>query len=547
MSRLAMPGNRSNKRVVWNNSDCPAQPCLRPPGTADWVQCDGCSRWFHLPCLHLELGELQEDKDFYCPVCEVEKQQEFDNIKHKLKVMVDELAVRQIEFGGVTIDRDYFKDKKNANPYNYSTDFPPTLKDLSNRIHTRHKTLADFKFDYKVMCKKLTENLKEDLESRIQVVEWELDDFVQDVFTEEETEKLKTEEEEDLVSEQIEDVVEQEDLIDYEENIVEPAGEKNDGGLCEHCGLRFTSPNIFSCKRSHKVCHKCRNSHYGAVCPICYQQYGERKRLFADSTTSMLFRLANATNFDSNKTQQIRPTKKMKVTEKTISGTESQTQPVIMNVWSCSEKDDLSFEPRVKKEPGLSLSTLADDSLSSKMITLINTDIVASTSPTSPDQQPINYNDPGPEPSSCPSVATVGSLTASKPPPPPQYKQAVKLSAWRPRFAQPLPSRFKCHSVSVRTVFVPDTHRDPLRLPPPPPPPLLHPVLPRHPVPRHLLPSQLLPTQQHHQHHFTEEEEDTFITPDRIQESFDQIEKFIVAEDDNIFESSDVSTLSYRK
>ena len=31
------------------------------------------------------------------------------------------------------------------------------------------------------------------------------------------------------------------------------------------------------------------------------------------------------------------------------------------------------------------------------------------------------------------------------------------------------------------------------------------------------------------------EEEDTFITPDRIQESFDQIEKFIVAEDDNIF------------
>ena len=517
-----MSGHRSKKKVVWNNSDCPAKPCLRPPGTADWVQCDACTKWFHLPCLHLELGQLKEEKDFYCPICEVEKRQEFDNIKLKLKVMVDELAIRQIEFGGVTIDRDYFKDKKNANPYNYSTDFPPTLKDLSNRIPTRHKTLADFKFDYKVMCQKLTENLKEDFESRIQVVEWELDDFVVDVFKEEETEELKTEEEveeEDLVSENFEDV---EDLIDYEENTVEPV-ENNDGGLCECCGVRFTSPNIFSCKRSHKVCHKCRNRHHGAICPLCYQQYGERKRLFTDSTTSMLFRLANASNFDSNKAQQVRPTKK----KKTGSLTEPQSQPVIMNVWSCSDKEDLSFEPKkVKKEPGLSLSTLPDASLSNKMITLINTDIVA---PTSPDQQPVNYNDPGPDdPSECPSVAAAGSVTVSKP----QYKQAVKLSSWLPRLAQ--------HS--VRTVFVPDTKRDPLRLPPPPP--LLHPLLPRHPVPRHLLPSRLQPTPLQH---FTEEEEDTFITPDRIQESFDQIEKFIVAEDDNIFESSDISTLSYRK
>ena len=103
--------------------------------------------------------------------------------------------------------------------------------------------------------------------------------------------------------------------------------------------------------------------------------------MFADSTTSMLYRLANATNFDSNKVQQVRPTKKMKVTEKTSSGPEPPTQPVIMKVWSCSEKEDLSFEPRVKKEPGLSLSTLPDASLSNKMITLINTDIVAPTSP----------------------------------------------------------------------------------------------------------------------------------------------------------------------
>ena len=512
-----MPGARSKTKVVWNNSDCRAPACVRPPGTTDWVQCDNCSGWFHLLCLHLALDSLKDDKDFYCPSCELEKRQEFDKIKDKLKVMVDELAIRQIEFGGVTIDRDYFKERKNANPYNYSTDFPPTLKDLSSRIPSRHKTLADFKFDYKVMCKKLTENLKDDFESRIQVVEWELDDFVQDVFTEEETEKLKTEqEEEDLVSGDIEPD-EQEDWVDYEENIVENVEEKNAGGLCDNCGVRFTSANIFSCKRSHKVCHKCRNSHFGAVCPLCLQQYGERKRTFVDSTTSMLYRLANATNFDANKAQQVRPAKKMKMTQKT-KRTESESQPVIMNVWSCSEKDDLSFEPKVKREPGLSLSTLSDDSLSGKMITLINPDIVASTSP---DQQPVNYNDTGPDLSVCPSVSAVSavSLSVSQP----QYK-AVRLSNWVNSLARP-----------VRTVFVPDIQRDPLRLPLPPP--LLHPPLPRQPVPRHLLPAHLFPPQLQN---FTEEEEDTFITPDRIQESFEQIEKFIVAEDDNIFESPDV-------
>ena len=515
-----MPGARSKKRVVWNNSDCRAPTCLRPPGTADWVQCDGCSGWFHLTCLHLALTQLREDKDFYCPTCELEKQQEFDKIRQKLKVMVDELAIRQIEFGEVTIDRDYFKDKKNANPYNYSTDFPPTLKDLSSRIMSRHKTLADFKLDYKVMCKKLIENLKEDFESRIQVVEWELDDFVQDVFTEEETEKLKTEqEEEDLVGGDIEQE-EQEEWVNYEENVVETVKEKNDGGLCENCGKRFMSANIFSCKRSHKVCHKCRNSHFGAVCPICYQQFGERKRTFVDSTTSMLYRLANATNFDSSKAEQVRPAKRMKVVQKKKSRvTEPQSQPVIMNVWSCSEKEDLSFEPRVKEEPGLSLSPLPDERLSSKMITLINPDIVASTSP---DQQPVNYNDTGPD------LSAPGSSVCQ-----PQYK-AVRLSNWVHSLAQPSTSRLKLQT--VRTVFVPEVQRDPLRLPQPPP--LLHPLLPRHPVPRHLLPAQLCPAQQQN---FTEEEEevDTFITPDRIQESFEQIEKFIVAEDDNIFESPD--------
>ena len=75
-----MSGKGRKKKVVWNNSDCKAQSCLRPPGTSDWVQCDACTGWFHLLCLHLALNQLSDDKDFYCPTCQLEKQEEFDTI-----------------------------------------------------------------------------------------------------------------------------------------------------------------------------------------------------------------------------------------------------------------------------------------------------------------------------------------------------------------------------------------------------------------------------------------------------------------------------------
>ena len=66
---------------------------------------------YHIPCLFLEPEELHEDKEFYCPNCIPEKEDEFDKVKDLLYEKILELSGRQIEFGGVTIDRDMFKEK----------------------------------------------------------------------------------------------------------------------------------------------------------------------------------------------------------------------------------------------------------------------------------------------------------------------------------------------------------------------------------------------------------------------------------------------------
>ena len=79
---------------------------------------------YHVECLKLKLEDIKDDNDFFCPNCISEKKEQFQKIREKLKTLVDELGSRQIEFGGVTIDRDMFKEKKNANPFNYSKDFP---------------------------------------------------------------------------------------------------------------------------------------------------------------------------------------------------------------------------------------------------------------------------------------------------------------------------------------------------------------------------------------------------------------------------------------
>ena len=356
---------------------------------------------------------MKDDIDFYCPACVPETEEKFSKIKDKLKAKVDELAQRQIEFGGVTIDRDFFKDKKNANPHNYSQDFPPTLRDLGVRVCTRHKTMAHFKSDYKEMCKQLTEQLKEDFESRIQMVEWELDDIVEDVLK---PEPDPVPDYEDLdPSDVTGDSSHQ--SVDASENSVEE-GELNYGGLCENCDTRFSSPIIYKCIRSHKVCYPCRNLLSGCICPICYKTHGDRRKLTQDTTSAMMYRLANASNFDPSslvppKRRPRRPKKSPSLIKHAAEEAGGSLTPMIMNVWSCAEEASstlvMDAPVTVKTEPEdpdptqVSLAKVIPESdLSSNMLTLMNTDVLASSSTeplnsrplSSPDQQPVNYNDP---------------------------------------------------------------------------------------------------------------------------------------------------------
>jgi len=360
-----------------------------------------------VPCLFLEEGELVEDKEFYCPNCTPEKEEEFSTIRERLQQLVEELSGRQTEFGGVTIDRDMFKEKKNANPYNYAKDFPPTLRDLGIRVKNAHKTIGDFKWDYKLMCSRLGEELKDDFESRIQMVEWELDEIVEEILKEEEV----VEEEPDHIEVDL-------DMVKREK--MEPADVQECGAICEYCALKFSSTSIYSCKREHRVCNACRTNNAGCVCPVCYSKYGDRKRLALDHTSALLFRVANATNFDVAKMgkRKRKPGPKSR-TMKNI----DPMDPMIMNVWSCTDEntstmnmDHVDIEgPIVKAEPEydyeepeqVSMSTvLTENCLSNQLLTLIDHNIVATNDPdiaevnqsphTSPlSQQPTNYNDTG--------------------------------------------------------------------------------------------------------------------------------------------------------
>ena len=372
-----------------------------------WILCISQFR-FHVECIKLKVDDIKEDVDFYCPTCIPVKEEQFQKIKENLKNKVDELATRQNEFGGVTIDRDMFKEKKNANPHNYSKDFPPTLRDLGLRIISHHKTMTDFKIDYKEMCKQLTENLKDDFESRIQMVEWELDDIIEEVVKEDDSDhdedKDNTPEESvdnvgDLDKDDTEAVVETDP--DTSEDVTESL--LNHGGLCDNCMTRFSSPIIYNCMRSHRVCYPCRNLINGCICPVCYKQYGDRKRLFQDNTSSMMYRLANASNYDSSKLnlKSLHSKRRVKNSKKSAAGS-----PMIMNVWSCSEGDTnnivLDADVTVKKEledDEVSSNTMVSMSsvipateLSSNMLTLIDPNVVASPEHSS-DQEPINYND----------------------------------------------------------------------------------------------------------------------------------------------------------
>ena len=50
--------------------ECEANPCTITETelkTVEWVQCDGCARWYHLNCLGLQLKTINDS--WYCSMC----------------------------------------------------------------------------------------------------------------------------------------------------------------------------------------------------------------------------------------------------------------------------------------------------------------------------------------------------------------------------------------------------------------------------------------------------------------------------------------------
>ena len=64
--------------IVWNNSDCRADTCLRPKAEVEWVACDGCGEWFHQPCLGIseEQAATLDQVAFFCTPCQEAREQE---------------------------------------------------------------------------------------------------------------------------------------------------------------------------------------------------------------------------------------------------------------------------------------------------------------------------------------------------------------------------------------------------------------------------------------------------------------------------------------
>ncbi|XP_038566543.1 uncharacterized protein LOC119897068 [Micropterus salmoides] len=61
--------------VFDEHSCCAMCAALRPPGSGppitDWVQCDGCERWFHAQCVEMDSTQYEEAKkgNWECPLC----------------------------------------------------------------------------------------------------------------------------------------------------------------------------------------------------------------------------------------------------------------------------------------------------------------------------------------------------------------------------------------------------------------------------------------------------------------------------------------------
>ena len=118
----------------------------------------------------------------------------------------------------MTISRDMFEDKKNATSYNYSKEFPATLRDLVARVRSTHQTasmfhsnqynddfspqIGDFKYDYQQMVARLGPLLKTEHESRLTFIQLQLDEIAEDVLKPETSDQEDADEEKDIEEEE---------------------------------------------------------------------------------------------------------------------------------------------------------------------------------------------------------------------------------------------------------------------------------------------------------------------------------------------------------
>ncbi|CAG0897430.1 unnamed protein product [Cyprideis torosa] len=55
--------------LIEEDEDCEAVPCMKPTGSVDWIQCDGCSKWLHMKCIGLSKLNVKDNEDYICTMC----------------------------------------------------------------------------------------------------------------------------------------------------------------------------------------------------------------------------------------------------------------------------------------------------------------------------------------------------------------------------------------------------------------------------------------------------------------------------------------------
>lgn len=339
-----MPPKTKKKKITWCNASCKADKCLEPPSKSIWLNCDVCGYWYHEDCIGVKAEDYPDDLEFYCYKCHPSKLEEYDSLKAKLVIKVQELAGAQKDFGGPTISRDMFKEKKNAGQYNFSSDFPPTLTDLCSRITGTYKTFGDFKYESSKWISRLKELLLDKYESDLQFIDWEFQDYVEDLLKGEEEEEpdYASNEDQDASNEELDvestnklfenTVIKTEIPDEYPEDYVVQRP-PDAVGKCQNCSTDFTDI-IYLCKRKHKICHSCRLLNSGCICPLCHNVHGDRKRLVKDPVFQN----------DHNDLDFVSKPKKVR---KRKSQDQENALPKIGDSWSCTAVSNNIVPPRI--------------------------------------------------------------------------------------------------------------------------------------------------------------------------------------------------------